>query len=324
MHDDEAYIIAEHALEHRGHYMSVLLLRLEPDYGVVQGPAAGAADGTVGDGASRARHVRPVEGGDLAGMAVRYASLMRYRGRFRMRTSVRKVFAWFQIHPHTLVSLCIGVGIGVAITIPLGWKLPDSVAALLGAVIGAGAAVGAALWAANAKQLQEDAKADLRTRHLASLIAMAITGEVATAVRTIDLLARELRMAIDEADRIGNGMPVAGVLEGCVVEAPMCARFIDRIDAFGDDSPEVFKAIDTILGTNAYLKSLSAIVRDDVWPGTRNVVSIRAETAALHPDALLKTLAVLAKYNPSAGSMRGQVETLLVQDREKFARKKRA
>jgi hypothetical protein len=99
-----------------------------------------------------------------------------------MAAGLGNVAGWLSAHPHTLVSGAIGLGLGVAVTIPLGWSLPDPAAAMVGAFIGAGAVVGGSLWAANAKQrLEEQAAVNVRTnneKRIAELMAIEATQHI--------------------------------------------------------------------------------------------------------------------------------------------------
>ncbi|GLQ45681.1 hypothetical protein GCM10007862_07320 [Dyella lipolytica] len=87
-----------------------------------------------------------------------------------MAKALKKIFDWVSAHPHSLVCVFLGLLGGVLIRFPGGWVLPDPTASLIGAFAGAGAAVGGALWAANAKQRQEDARVAIRAEAHAAYI----------------------------------------------------------------------------------------------------------------------------------------------------------
>jgi hypothetical protein len=75
------------------------------------------------------------------------------------------MLGWLTGHGTTLVVAAVSFLAGITVVLPLGWTLPESAAALLGAVIGAVATIGGALilWQAQERQ---------RTQHLAKSVAM--------------------------------------------------------------------------------------------------------------------------------------------------------
>ena len=74
-----------------------------------------------------------------------------------------RVFGWLAGHATTLIAAAVAFLAGVCVMLPMGWKLPESAAALLGAVIGAVATIGGAvlLWQVQERQ---------RSHHLARSI----------------------------------------------------------------------------------------------------------------------------------------------------------
>lgn len=101
-----------------------------------------------------------------------------------MRKLVKAMIVWL-FHPRSMICAALGLFAGVLLKFPTGWSLPDSTASLIGAFAGAGAAVGGALWAANAKQRQEDEmfarRAELKLHTLQCSVADALYADLRTA-----------------------------------------------------------------------------------------------------------------------------------------------
>jgi uncharacterized protein YqiB (DUF1249 family) len=214
-----------------------------------------------------------------------------------MRAAYRKVGSWLQEHPHTLVSLCAGVGIGLAIAIPLGWKLPDSAAALVGALIGAGAAVGGALWAANYKQLQEVLKADEKQAYAASMIASALALEIAAAQQILSWHYPQLMEAIADADRTGNAVRVQALFGSVDLSTTMCTRFVDKLDVFGGDAPMILDAVSMVLNTNQNAKAVEQLVAKNPWTAVELLAKKTAEGSRLTANNLKGAMRLIAKYH---------------------------
>lgn len=211
---------------------------------------------------------------------------------------LRRVQTWFARHPHTLLSSVLGVGVGTALTIPLGWKLPDSVSALVGAAIGAAAAVAAALWAANAKQHQEDARADQRQRHMAMMVAAAIAPEIAGGSVNLKMIAGRLREAVATVDKGATVDHLVGILKGSVLVSQMCERFIDKLESFGPDANVIVQCIGAILDSNSSHVGLVLPVENVAWTEVRSVILSRADVADIYSTRLKESLMVLAKHHP--------------------------
>lgn len=214
-----------------------------------------------------------------------------------MTSIVRSAVSWMSAHPHSLVCAALGIFTGVLLKIPAGWALPDPTASLIGAFAGAAAAVGGALWAANAKQHQEDAKADLRQRHLASMIASAIIPEIASARRNLDLIATTLNEAIKKADT-GNLVDVYAVLASSELTSDMCEKFIDRFEAFGPDSSQIVEAVGAILDIGRTNSSLVDPIKNTSWADARDVVLTQARKSHFYAKALARAVITLSKYHP--------------------------
>jgi hypothetical protein len=210
---------------------------------------------------------------------------------------IRPILSWMSAHPHSLVCLAFGLFVGALIKFPTGWMLPDPTASLIGAFAGAAAAVGGALWAANAKQHQEDAKADFRQRHLASMIAAAIFPEIASARRNFVVIADRLDEAIKEADA-GNLTGVYAILASSKLASEMCEKFMDRFEAFGSDSSQVIEAVGAIFEVGATNLSLVEPIKNTGWIDARDVVVLQARKARFYADALERAILTLSKHHP--------------------------
>jgi hypothetical protein len=201
-------------------------------------------------------------------------------------------------HPHSLVCAALGLFAGVLLKIPTGWALPDPTASLVGAFAGAAAAVGGALWAANAKQHQEDAKDDLRRRHLASMVAAAIFPEIGSARRNFIVIADRLDEAIKDADA-GNLTGVYAVLASSTLTSEMCEKFMDRLEAFGSDSSQVVEAVGAILDLGRTNSALIEPIKSVGWTSeARTVVLTQAKKGRLYAAAMARAVITLSKYHP--------------------------
>ena len=87
-----------------------------------------------------------------------------------MAITLTSASEWLREHPHTIASFAIGLLAGIGICLPLGWKLPDAIASLVGAAAGAAAAVGGAVWAAREKQEFENRNEAVRQDRRAHLM----------------------------------------------------------------------------------------------------------------------------------------------------------
>ena len=220
-----------------------------------------------------------------------------------MIAAARRVGTWLQAYPHTLISFCVGLGSGMAITMPLGWRLPDSSATLIGAMIGAGAAVGGALWAANAKQRQEEGKADEKQEQVARMIASAIAEEVAVGQRIINWQLESIRSAMSKDGDAEFRSRVLEIFRAAEIEHSMCKMFADRLDAFGVDAPLVMDAVASILSANATNRSLAALICDYPWPEVKIIIDSRVEALRLLSSNLRRYMTLIAKYHPAGGEI---------------------
>lgn len=211
---------------------------------------------------------------------------------------MRAAFKWVSTHPHSLVCMSIGLFVGVLIKFPTGWSLPDPAASLVGAFAGAAAAVGGALWAANAKQHQEDLKDVVRQKHIATIVASAIIPEVASARRNFVLIADQLDQAINDADS-GDLSRVCAMLAASKLDSEMCERFIDRIEAFGADASQIMEAVGAILDVGSTNPALVEPIRAAGWtPEAKDAVRKQADKARFYAEALARAVITLAKYHP--------------------------
>lgn len=215
-----------------------------------------------------------------------------------MENILKRVTPWLRAHPHTMVALAAGLLLGVAICLPLGWKLPDPVAAILGAAIGAGAAVGGALWAANAKQSQEDAKADERRRQVAHMIAAAIASEISLTHNFLAWQAEQLRSAIPGADISGSGDRVRELFANTKVSAEMCRTFLERLDVFGSDTPVVVGVVSSILEFNPTNESIADLLETYNWKSARGPVVTRLRAIEMLVGNFTAGMKVLVKHHP--------------------------
>lgn len=212
--------------------------------------------------------------------------------------AAKAVFNWISAHPHSLVCGAVGTFIGVLIKFPAGWSLPDPAASLVGAFAGAAAAVGGALWAANAKQHQEDLKDVVHQKHIATIVASAIVPEVASARRNLVLIADNLDRAIRDADS-GDLSTVRAVLSVSKLGSEMCERFIDRFEAFGSDASQIIEAVGAILDVGSTNTALVEPIRAAGWtPEAKDVVRMQADKARMYASALSRAVVTLAKYHP--------------------------
>jgi hypothetical protein len=221
-----------------------------------------------------------------------------------MDRAIERVVSWFTDHPHTLVSLAIGICVGVLMKIPTGWVLPEA-GSLVGAACGALAAVGSALWAANAKQRKEDARADTQQRQIASMIAAAIVPEIVNAHRNFITVANHLDAAIQDADRTGDIDAVCALLNESRLGSDMCERYMGQLHAFGKDATVVVEAVGAILDIQVSNKALVAPVRNFGWNATREMVVIRTRFARAYSDNFTNTIRVLAEYHPRSEEVLG-------------------
>jgi len=217
--------------------------------------------------------------------------------------AARRVGTWLQAYPHTLISFCIGLGGGMAITMPFGWRLPDSSAALIGAMIGAGAAVGGALWAANAKQRQEELKTDEKQEQVARMIASAIAEEVAVGQRIMNWQIESIRSAIGDGADADCKSKVLEIFRAVDIEHSMCKMFADRLDAFGVDAPLVMDAVASILSANATNRTLAALINDYPWSEVKIIIDSRVEALRLLSSNLRRYMTLIAKYHPAGGEI---------------------
>jgi len=215
-----------------------------------------------------------------------------------MTSLAKRVIACFTDHPHTLFSGVVGFGLGMLAMLPLGWRLPDATASLIGAMFGAAAAVSGALWAANAKQRQEDARADEKQRHLASMIAVAVIPEIVGARRNFVLIANRLDAAIKEADKAQDVSGVLGVLGASTLDSKMCERYMDKLEAFGSEAANIVEAVGAILDINTTNPALTAPIKVLTWAQVRGVVVGRSVMARGQADHLRETIKLLARHHP--------------------------
>lgn len=216
-------------------------------------------------------------------------------GSSRMAAFLRRVGAWLTRHPHAMVSFSIGLLVGIGVTTPFGWELPGPAASLVGAVVGIGGAVGSALWAANAKQRQEEITADRSRKHVASMIAAAITPEIANARKLMTFVAERLDIAIKTADESGDSIGVRLLLEGGTVDSAMCERFLPQFSAFGDDAPGLIEAVGSMIDTTRSNLSTAALMVNNPWRDTRDLAVGRAKMMAFYGTALVAALELVRK-----------------------------
>jgi hypothetical protein len=213
-----------------------------------------------------------------------------------MERFFRSVGDWIREHPHSLVCLASGFVVGIFLRYPTGWVLPDPIAAMAAAFAGAAAAVGGALWAANAKQQEEDARAEERRQHVAKMIATIIYPEIASAQRNMKMIATRLEEQIPTADA-GNQNSIIGMLRASALDHPMCLKFVDRLDVFGDKGPLVIEAIAAIadMGT---LPTIAELIPNVEWKEARVVVVMRIQAMRFYAERLGDVLRAIAPYHP--------------------------
>lgn len=166
-----------------------------------------------------------------------------------MGKMVKTILGWVSAHPHSIVFTALGLLVGVLLKFPSGWTPPDPMASVVGAFAGAAAAVGGALWAANAKQHQEDAKVALHEHRIAAAIAPALIGDLNVAAHVL----RELK---DNAfkltqSRVAHHEEFEQALKSVTrIRLNAFDRFNDLLPLLGKESaPIVIECYATILRT---------------------------------------------------------------------------
>lgn len=215
------------------------------------------------------------------------------------KSPIRRVGLWLNERPSTLVAGAAGLLIGTLLTLPLGWKLPDSMSALVGAIVGAGAAVGGAIWAANVKQIHENQRADSRDRRVAAIVACAIAPEIASARRNMLMIASRMEEAIAAIDKGARLEEITAVLGAAHLDSGFCERFIDRLDAFGEDAPRIMETVGAILESNSSSAALVEPIRHVEWRLARSLLEMRVVVLWAYAPKISETLRVLASYHPS-------------------------
>ena len=222
-----------------------------------------------------------------------------------IRKGAKAAWNWVAMHPHSLACVALGLLVGVLLKFPKGWVLPDPSASLIGAFAGAAAAVGGALWAANAKQHQEDAKDDRRQKHMATMIAAAIFPEIASAKLNLALIADRLGEAIVEAEG-GSLTGLRAILTASRLPSGMCEKFIDRFEVFGSDASQIVEAVGAILDVGSTNASLAEPLMDVGWTvETREVFCLQENKARHYARSLARTVLTIAKYHPRPDEVRG-------------------
>ncbi|WP_250627229.1 hypothetical protein [Pinirhizobacter soli] len=205
---------------------------------------------------------------------------------------------WLAEHPHTLISFALGLLAGSVITIPLGWTLPGTAASLVGATVGVAGAVGGGLWAANAKQRQEERRADMANHDMAAMVASAIVPEIASARKTLLLISTSLRSAIDIADKDKSTAAVAGVLGAANIETAMCERFMGQFQVFGSHAAELVEAVGAMMDVTKTSETAFRLVKSVSWSEMREVMVQRTKLANYYAANLESAIKILRTFHP--------------------------